>query len=471
MNQNKFPFLLPALLAIAIATVGCSAEQPASDAAVEANGTFVDTMVVKQEPLNTVYDLSGTLQAYEERALSFENGGRVTAASPAAGAAVSQGSILAQLDQSNYRLQLAQAEAAIQEMQAAVANAEAGIRSASSSLASAEAQVESAQANVRKVNKGARKQEKAQAQAAVDKAQSAYEKIKADADRIRQLYEAGAASASDYENAQLQLISAEKDLETARDSLSLLLEGATPEDTDTAEAALKEAVAGKSAAEAAQLQARSSKEQAEASYEKAKVAKEQAELALSRTTLSVPFDGVVLEKLIEPGELVASGQTIYRIGSIDQLKVLLPVPDSEIQEWKKGQKVSISLYGQTRTASVSAIYAATNANTGTINAEVVIPNPAHDWMPGQVVKAARGLSSKQGLLVPVEAVIQTGDQPYVFREVDGKAVKTTVELGGQMTGNKLQIISGLNEGDHVVTKGGSSLFNGDTLQPTGGDNE
>jgi RND family efflux transporter MFP subunit len=473
MSKNKFPLLLSAMLAITVVTAGCAAEQPAPDAAADASasGTVVDTMVVKKEPLNTVYDLSGTLQAYEERSISFEIGGRVAAASLAAGAPVSKGSILAQLDQSDYRLQLAQAEASIQEAQAAVTNAEAGIRSAGSSLASAEAQVESAEANVRKVNKGAREQERAQARAAADKAQSAYDKAKADADRIRKLYEAGAASASENESAQLQLVSAEKDLETARESLSLLQEGATAEDTDAAKAALKEALAGKSAASAAQLQAQSSKEQAAAGFEKAKVAKEQAELALSRTTLLAPFNGAVLEKLIEPGELVSSGQTVYRIGSIDRLKVLLPVPDSEIQDWKKGQKVSVSLYDETRTASVSAIYASTNANTGTINVEVVIPNSSHDWLPGQVIKAARELSDKQGVLVPVEAVIQTGDQPYVFKEVEGKAVKTEVELGGQMTDNKLQVVSGLSEGDSIVTKGAASLFNGDVLRQSGGGNE
>ncbi|MFB5759883.1 efflux RND transporter periplasmic adaptor subunit [Paenibacillus medicaginis] len=473
MGKNKIPLWLPAILAITVVAAGCSAEQPDSDATAEAdaNGAVVDTMVVKKESLNTVYDLSGTLQAYEERAISFEIGGRVAAASLAAGASVSKGSGLAQLEQSDYRLQLAQAEASIQEAQAAVTNAEAGIRSADSSFASAEARVESAEANVRKVHKGAREQEKAQAQAAAGKAQSAYDKAKADADRIRKLYEAGAASASDNESAQLQLVSAEKDLEAARESLSLLQEGATAEDTDAAKAALKEALAGQSAASATQLQAQSSREQAAAAYVKAKVAKEQAELALSRTTLSAPFNGVVLEKQIEPGELVASGQTVYRIGSIDRLKVLLPVPDSEIQDWKKGQKVAVSLYGETRTATVSAIYAATNASTGTINVEVVIPNSSHDWLPGQVIKAARELSGKQGILVPVEAVIQTGDQPYVFKEDEGKAVKTNVELGREMTDNKLQVVSGLGEGDRIVTKGSASLFNGDVLRQTGGSNE
>lgn len=473
MSKNKMPLWLPAILAITVVTAGCSAEQPDSDTTAEAGAseTVVDMMVVKKEPLNTVYDLSGTLQANEERTISFEIGGRVAAAPLAAGAAVSKGSLLARLDQSDYQLQLAQAEASIQEAQAAITNAEAGIRSADSSLASAEAQVESAEANVRKVHKGAREQEKAQARATVDKAQSAYDKAKADADRIRKLYEAGAASASDNEAAQLQLISAEKDLETARESLSLLQEGATAEDTDAAKAVLKEALAGKSAASAAQLQAQSSREQTAAGYEKAKVAKEQAELALSRTTLSSPFNGVVLEKLIEPGELVASGQAIYRIGSIDRLKVLLPVPDSEIQDWKKGQKVVVSLYGETRTATVSAIHAATNASTGTINVEVVIPNSSHDWLPGQVIKAARELSGKQGILVPVEAVIQTGDQPYVFKEVEGKSVKTNVELGGEMTDNKLQVVSGLSEGDRIVTKGSASLFNGDVLRQTGGSSE
>ncbi|MEE4564810.1 efflux RND transporter periplasmic adaptor subunit [Paenibacillus polymyxa] len=467
MSTSK-KLMLTVMLTITVLVTGCSANHSASEEVAQARDANVAVKVLAKEPLSTVYDLSGTLQAYEERAITFEINGRVKSASLEPGASVTKGSVIAQLDQSDYQLQLSQAKTSIQEAQAAIKNSEAGIQSAKSSSESAEARVESAQASLRKVNNGARSQEIAKTKTIVDKAQNAYNKAKDDASRVHQLYEAGAATQSDKENAQLQLLSAEKDLESARESLSLQLEGATVEDRDVAQASLKEAFAGQSSASAALLQAKASKEQAEAALEKAKLAKEQAELALSRTTLSSPFNSVILGKEIESGELVTSGQTVYRLGSIDKLKVLLPVPDSEIQDWKKGQKVNITLYDKTRTGTVSAIYAATNANTGTINVEVVIPNSSHDWLPGQVVKAARELSEKQGLLVPVEAVIRTGNQPYVFKKVGDKAIKTNIKLGNQMSNNKLLVVSGLSEGDRIVIKGASSLFDGDTIQSTGG---
>jgi RND family efflux transporter MFP subunit len=453
-----------------ISIVGCSSgekvEVPDNTAA---SATIVETAVISKVNLNTAYDLSGTLQASEERALSFQFGGRIMEANPVVGANIQKSSIIARLDEADYLLQLEQANALLQEASAAMDNAQANIQSAASSLKSAEAGVDSAQANVNKINKGARNQEKAKAQAVVDKAQSAYNKAQADASRMEKLFEAGAATASDNEKAQLAVVSSRADLDQAQNTLSLLIEGATKEDTQSAEAALRNAEAGREAALAAQKQALASRKQARANYEKALVAKSQAELALSRSRMTSPFNGIILKKVANAGELVASGQPIYSVGAIDMLKVLLPVPDNEITYWKKGQQVSLTLYDQSREGTVSNIYPSTNVNTGSINVEVLIPNPQKDWTPGQVVKATRKLSDKQGILVPVEAVIQTGEKPFVYKVEKGKAVTTFVKLGNQVVENKLHITSGLHEGVQIVVKGAGSLFNGDTIQaPKGG---
>jgi multidrug resistance efflux pump len=52
--------------------------------------------------------------------------------------------------------------------------------------------------------------------------------------------------------------------------------------------------------------------------------------------LKAPISGVVLEKFVSNGQMVNAGSSIYRLGRTDQLKVLLPVPDKEIKEWKAG---------------------------------------------------------------------------------------------------------------------------------------
>lgn len=466
MKKHRMAWL--GVAAISLMVAGCS--NTTSDVVESSNvrATLVGLEQVAEEPLNTAYDLSGTLQAFEERALSFEYGGRVADASFEAGSPIQQGAVLASITEADYRLQLEQADAAIMEAEGALSSAEAGIQTAAASRSSAEARVANATASVRKVKNGARTQEKAQAEAAAEQAKRAYEQAKLQKERIRQLLQAGAASAADFEAAELGEINAQKDWERAQSSLSLILEGATSEDIDAANAVLQEAKAGLGVADASYQQALAAKTQASAAYEKAMTARKQAELALSRTILKAPFHGVVLEKLIQPGELMQAGQPVYRVGNIDQLKLLLPVPDSEIQQWSKGQSVEVSLYGSTRTAKVSQISAATNNGTGTINVELLISNPEHDWLPGQVVKAASQTTGQKGILLPAEAVISTGDQPYVFKSENGTAVKTPVTLGSQMINNQLSIVSGLQDGDLIVTKGATKVFEGDSLNEAEG---
>ncbi|TEB07775.1 Swarming motility protein SwrC [Pelotomaculum schinkii] len=99
--------------------------------------------------------------------------------------------------------------------------------------------------------------------------------------------------------------------------------------------------------------------------------------------------------------------------------------------------------------------------TGTISVEVEVPNPRRDWFPGQVVKASRTAAMKEGLFVPVEAVLSRGEEkPYVFLAVGDKAVKTFVTTG-ELFNNHLEILSGVKDGDQVVVKGADRLFDGD----------
>lgn len=479
-------------ISLIFASTACSAKETSVQKG-KTEAKNVEVEAVKKESLDAISNLSGTLQPYDETIVSFEVGGRILDMSAKIGDPIRKGTVLARLDQTDYQLQVDQANKAVLEAQAAIKSADAAIVSADVGVQSADAGIQSAEANIKiansrihsaqasldKLNRGAREQEKVQARLAVERAKENYKKISADAQRIKALYEEGLVSKQEYEAVQLQLSNAQKDVINAEQSLSLLLEGATQEERNQVAASLEEARAGKEQAEAAKGQAIASREgalaskneamaareRAVATYEQALVAKRIAEVTLSKTVLKSPISGVVLEKFVSDGQMVNAGSSIYRLGRIDQLKVLLPVPDKEIKEWKVGQKVKLTLYGKSRKGTVNKIYPRTNANTGTISVEVVVPNDKLDWLPGQVVKASRISSDNNGILIPVEAVISNGDKPYVFKVVNGKAVKTFVEIG-QLIDNKIHIVHGLEEGDKVVVRGAELLFNGDSVKAT-----
>jgi RND family efflux transporter MFP subunit len=200
---------------------------------------------------------------------------------------------------------------------------------------------------------------------------------------------------------------------------------------------------------------------------------EEAEVLVNgdaRDWLLAPFNGIILSKMASRGQLVAAGTPVYRIGQLNTLKILMPVPDYEIKQWQLGDKVSLSLYDETREASVTRIHPATNQGTGTISVEVTVANPSKDWHPGQLVQISRKINGEKGIFVPVQSVINRGEsEPYVFVVVNNKAVKRSVTIG-QIAGQDLEITSGLQLGEKVVSRGAERLFNGDRVV-TGGKGE
>lgn len=252
----------------------------------------------------------------------------------------------------------------------------------------------------------------AESENALEKARVGYQKAKDDFARIQQLYNQGALSKSDFESAQNSFTVAEKDFLLAQQSYELVGPGG----------------------------------------------------GQGKDRLGSPISGTVIARLASVGQLVSAGTPVYRIGQIDNLKVLLPVPDKEISRWHAGDKITLLLYEDTREGRVTRVYPATSQGTGTIGVEVSVPNPRHDWHPGQVVRARYVDESREGLFIPVEAVLNHGlDKPYVFLISGDKAVQTPVTTGA-LFDNRLEITSGIKPGDQVVIKGADMLFDGNTIK-------
>lgn len=431
---------------------------------VDTSAPKVTTIKVQKLTVSTTKNLAGTLEAYKDVPISFEIPGLVQETSFDVGDTVSQNQALSRLDNTSYQLKLERANTSITEARSGLKNAAASIAAAEASISSNDAQIASATATLNKTIKGARQQEIDQAHTKVERAQAALAKSRTDAARIQSLFNQGIATKSEIEQSQLTLTNASKDLKDAQNALSLLIEGATQEDRESAESGVRQALAAKAAASATLQQAEASHDQASSQYEQALVAKKEADLSLSKVFLKSPITGVILEKNVTAGELISSGQTAYRIGQIDKLKVLLPVPDHEIDHWHKGDSVSLNLYNQEREGTISRIYPATNSNTGSINVEVIVANPEHDWAPGQVVKAGLNTQLNEQILIPAQAVLSNGNETYVYKVINKKAVKTIVKVD-ELTDNKLEITDGLSIGDIIVTVGTNSIYDGLPLQP------
>ncbi|WP_458414481.1 efflux RND transporter periplasmic adaptor subunit [Schinkia sp. CFF1] len=419
MRTQRVIINIAICFSLSLLLAGCNnAEQ--QEAKKESKTIKAETVT---KELGMVYStLSGTLAAKEESYTSFEIGGVIESLPFEEGQFVNKGVALARINSRDYELQLEKANAAIQSSSASVSAAQAGLEEAKN---------------------GARQQERIQAKLAVVRAEEAYKNASTDYERMKKLFESGAISVQVLEGAKLNYINAETSYENTKQSYSLIEEGVRPEQ---------------------EKQMQASVNQAKASLLNANLSKQQAQLALEKTSLIAPFSGVIVKKLASNGELISPGIPVYTIAQIDTLRLLLPVPDYQIADWNIGENVELELYEDHKLGKVINIFPATNEKTGTISVELEIPNNDHKWFPGQVVKAKAKLKEKQGIYVPVEAVISTGtkNKPYVFLFKNGKAVKTEVTVGALFE-DKIEITSGLSVDEKVITKGADHLFDGDQV--------
>ena len=187
----------------------------------------------------------------------------------------------------------------------------------------------------------------------------------------------------------------------------------------------------------------------------AQVARENKVLA--RFTVRSPLSGVVAELGVREGMTVTPGATLFRIVDLSTVWVTAEVPEAQAGWLVPGSRVEARVPAfpdQVFAGRVGAILPEVNAVTRTVRARVELANPGARLKPGMF--ATLILSSgraQQGVLVPSEAVIRTGERSLVIlAEGDGKFRPRDVELGIEMGGSS-EIRKGLKPGDKVVLSG------------------
>ena len=173
-----------------------------------------------------------------------------------------------------------------------------------------------------------------------------------------------------------------------------------------------------------------------------------------RITLSAPISGVLSELMVREGMTVTPGTTLARINGLSTVWAQAEVPESQSALVRPGAKVqarSAAAPGETFVGAVQAIVPEVNAATRTLKARVELANPAGRLVPGMFVTMqfmdSRGVKS---LLIPTEAVIQTGTRTVVMlAEDNGMFRPVEVEIGIE-SGGQTEVKRGLQSGQSVV---------------------
>jgi Cu(I)/Ag(I) efflux system membrane fusion protein len=177
----------------------------------------------------------------------------------------------------------------------------------------------------------------------------------------------------------------------------------------------------------------------------------------TRVTITAPIGGVVGELTAREGMTVMAGAPLFRLNGLSTVWVNAELPESLAAQIRPGNPVEArtpSLPGAVFNGKVSAIVPEVNAATRTIKARIELANPGSQLVPGMFATVNfTPQARKEVLLVPSEAVIQTGKRSVVVTALgDGRFASVDVELGLDSNG-QTEIRKGLQAGQKVVVSG------------------
>ena len=200
----------------------------------------------------------------------------------------------------------------------------------------------------------------------------------------------------------------------------------------------------------------------ESKVAQAQSAYDMAKKNLEDCRIYAPVSGVVGTKIMGVGETVLPTEPVLTILSIDNVKVRVSIPEREIATINSGTASTITvdaLQGETFRGGRIEKGVSADPLTHTYDIRILVPNPGRKLLPGMVARVEmknvenEKMSTGGRISLPVKAVQQSTDKSlFVWTVQQGKAHRTTVSVG-QVTGNRIIVDSGLQEGDQVIVEG------------------
>ena len=190
------------------------------------------------------------------------------------------------------------------------------------------------------------------------------------------------------------------------------------------------------------------------------------------TYLRRPINGVVTARNYDKGDMYSMTQPIFVVEQIVPVKMLINISESLFTQVHQGMEFNIEVDaypGETFQGTVNLIHPTVSATTHTFPVEVVCQNTDQRLRPGMFARVTATFGVNHNIVVPDIAVVKqqgSGENFIYVLNADSTVTYTKVELGRRL-GDRYEIVSGLNEGDVIVTEGQARLKNGSAVQVIG----
>ena len=259
-----------------------------------------------------------------------------------------------------------------------------------------------------------------QAKAQLDRAQANYDRAKLSFDRMSVLYKSGAATVSDYDNANAQMLDTQASIQSSKASIA------------------------------------------------------EAQIALAYCELRAPFDGWIVKRNVDEGQLVGPATNGFTISDVRSVKAVFGVPDTAMEHIRLGspETVTTDAVAGDFNGHVTSISPSADPKSRVYSVEVSIPNGDNRLKAGMIasITIRSGSDRQQVDVVSLAAVVRSLTHPNGFAvfipDGNGDTVRVhtqEVELGGTY-GNTIAVERGLKAGDRVVTYGATTIKDGETVR-------
>ncbi|KAE8547508.1 efflux RND transporter periplasmic adaptor subunit [Marinobacter nauticus] len=207
---------------------------------------------------------------------------------------------------------------------------------------------------------------------------------------------------------------------------------------------------------------------ARARVERAGAAVSEAREQLSYTRVLAPYGGILTERHVEVGEAVNSGQPLLSGLSLEQLRVVVDLPQKYAELARTERQAQVTLAdGRVLETGEMTFYPYANPQTHTFRLRMRLSEPNGSLFPGMLVKVSVPVASREALWVPASSLIQRSELRAVFVVDDQDQPRLRQVRTGVRDNGRLEILAGLSEGERVVANP-SVLVGSDRLNPVEG---
>ncbi len=426
------------LIVVALVASGCGGGQKKAPAGPPP--LAVDVARVSSRTIATSITLDGQVTPLQESTLSTSQSGTLVAVYVTEGDRVNAGELLAKLDDSQLRAQLAASEATVQQSVARVRGSDVAAPIASQQYASA---VTTAQQNLQQA-----KNRVATDEAALKNAALVYQSN-------QQLVSQGFVSQTAMAQARATYVAAQQELNNARQSVPAAQAVVNTAQSNTGNSGVDQATISANKGALAQAQANVQLLQTQ----------------IKQTSIYAPFAGVVTQRLLDPGAFAGPNAAVVRISQLDTVYVNANVPDEDLAFVRSGTRAhftSQSLPGKTFRGTIADVNATPTTGTLSYRARIRQPNPGDVLRGGMLVSlVVEKERHPDAIVVPRTALFQSDAGANVYTVVDGKAKLLPVTVGLQTDTLAEVHGAGVRPGTTVITTRPDALQDGSVVAVSG----